>query len=364
MVKDFGTCFVDGRFGRRISGSTVHIKQCQERKKQYLRDKMAEAELASRKHDLRSVYNIVCSLAPKAPRKRTQLRGRDGGLLSRAEEAVVFCEHVKQKFTSAHAWHFDARALYSSHRANDPNELQLVDGAQLHQDLLKAPLRKRVPLGRWDIHRPTWRLCADLAATTIATILNGSWEAGPITIPQGWSDAHLVLIKKPGKQGETPTTIDPVDYKTNLEKKNKHILDPLLEDIHHMVKQFPQYGYVPGRGTTDALCRVYTHCHEVREACHGQGHSVLRRFHAQAPVSMVGALQITADLAGAFDAMPRQHLLEGLLGMGIPYPDPGAGPKSGSPSFLGVPSGPSTWGGSKWPKGIQLKMIGFAKMQS
>ena len=33
-------------------------------------------------------------------------------------------------------------------------------------------------------------------------------------------------------------------------------------------------------------------------------------------------------------------------------------------AFWGVPSGPSTWGGSKWPKRIQLKMIGFAKMQS
>ena len=67
----------------------AHKKQCQERKKQYLQDKMKEAELASRKHDLRSVYNIVRSLAPKAPRARTQLKGKDGGMLSRAEEAEV-----------------------------------------------------------------------------------------------------------------------------------------------------------------------------------------------------------------------------------------------------------------------------------
>ena len=32
----------------------------------------------------------------------------------------------------------------------------------------------------------------------------------------------------------------------------------------------------------------------------------------------VGGPQITVTSAGAFDAMPRQHLLEGLLGMGIP----------------------------------------------
>ena len=93
----------------------VHKKQCQERKKQYLRDKMKEAELASRKHDLRSVYNIVRSLAPKAPRTRTQLKGKDGGMLSRAEEAEVFCEHFKQKITSANAWRYDTATLYFNH---------------------------------------------------------------------------------------------------------------------------------------------------------------------------------------------------------------------------------------------------------
>ena len=181
--------------------------QCQERKKQYLCDKMVEAEFASRKHDLRSVYNIARSLAPKAPRKRTQLKGEEGSLLSRAEEAILFCEHFKKKFTSVDAGCFDARTLYTSSVACDNSKLQLVDGAQLQQDLLKAPLRKAVPPG----HPPsaTWRLRADLS---------GSWEAGPITIPHGWSDAHLVLIKKPGKLGETPITVDPLDCRISLVK--------------------------------------------------------------------------------------------------------------------------------------------------
>ena len=87
-----------------------------------------------------------------APRKRAQLKGKEGSLLSRAEEAVVFCEHFKKKFTSVDAWCFD----YTSYEACDQSKFQLVDGAQLQQDLFKAPLR----------------LCADLVATTIATILN------------------------------------------------------------------------------------------------------------------------------------------------------------------------------------------------
>ena len=194
----------------------TYKKQCQERKKQYLRDKMAEAEIASRKHDLRGVYNIVRSLAPKAPRRRTQLKGNEGNLLSRTEEAMLFCARFKQKFTSTDAWRFDATLLYDSSETRDRSELQLVDEAQLQQDLLKAPLRKAVPPG----HPPsaTWRLCADLAATTIATALNGSWTSGPISVPQGWSDAHLVLIKKPGKTGRDPNHHRPIGLQDQLGK--------------------------------------------------------------------------------------------------------------------------------------------------
>ena len=154
---------------------------------------------------------------------------------------------------------------------------------------------------------------------TITTVLNGSWEVGPITIPQGWSDAHLVLIKKPGKTGKDPNHHRPIGLQGQLGKITfKHVLDPFLDDIHCIVKKFPGYGYVPGRGTADALRKVFARCHEIREACHGQGHSVLRRFHGQTAPSMVGGLQITVDLAGAFDAMPREHLLSGLLGLGVP----------------------------------------------
>ena len=194
----------------------IYKQKCQERRKQFLRDKMAEAEIASRKHDLRSVYNIVRSLAPKAPRKRTQLKGKEGSLLSRTEEADVFCEHFKKKFTSTDEWSFNANLLYTGTEIRTYSELQLVDETQLQQDLLKAPLRKAVPPG----HPPSaiWRLCADLAATTIATTLSGSWNNGPISIPQGWSDAHLVLINKPGKTGRDPNHHRPIGLQDQLGK--------------------------------------------------------------------------------------------------------------------------------------------------
>ena len=53
----------------------AHKQRCKARKKQYLIDKMQEAQRASAATDLRGVYRVVRSLAPKTPRRMTQLRG-------------------------------------------------------------------------------------------------------------------------------------------------------------------------------------------------------------------------------------------------------------------------------------------------
>ena len=47
----------------------AHKRRCRERRKQYLYDKMREAQRASASMDLRGVYQVV--RAPKAPRPRT-----------------------------------------------------------------------------------------------------------------------------------------------------------------------------------------------------------------------------------------------------------------------------------------------------
>ena len=81
---------------------------------------------------------------------------------------------------------------------------------------------------------------------------------------------------------------------------------------------FPQYGYLPGRSTTYALRRVFEHCAQVREACRGHGHSVLKRFYGQEPAPLTGGVQVTVDLTGAFHSIPRQQLLRGMKDIGLP----------------------------------------------
>ena len=98
----------------------------------------------------------------------------------------------------------------------------------------------------------------------------------------------------------------------------RHVLEPYVPHIHHQSCTFPQYGYLPGRSTIHALRRVFEHCAKVRDECRGQGHSVLKRFHGQEPSPLTGGVQVTVDLAGAFDSIPRQQLLRGMQEIGLP----------------------------------------------
>ena len=54
-----------------------------------------------------------------------------------------------------------------------------------------------------------------------------------ISVPHGWWDGHLVLIKKPGKTGRGPNHHGPIGLQDQLGKLTfKRVLNPYLEDIH------------------------------------------------------------------------------------------------------------------------------------
>ena len=69
-----------------------------------------------------------------------------------------------------------------------------------------------------------------------------------------WSNAHLVLIKKPGTCGKEPDHYRFIGLQDQFGKLTlKQILDPYADDIYWIVKSFRQYGYVPGCSITDTL---------------------------------------------------------------------------------------------------------------
>ena len=98
------------------------------------------------------------------------------------------------------------------------------------------------------------------------------WASRPIDIPQGWSDAHLALIKKP-ENWQRPQPSQTYKINSVSSPSNTHWIHTLRISITQS-----SFSPAPGRSTADALRRVFEHCHE----------------------------------------MPRRHLLEGMLRTGLP----------------------------------------------
>ena len=150
-------------------------------------------------------------------------------------------------------------------------------------------------------------------------MIDHQWTEDSATVPQHWSDAHLVLIRKPAKTGKEAGHYRPIGLQDQLGKLTfKALLEPRRDSIYAPITQYPQYGYTPGRSHRDALRRVFDHCSSVRAQCRAQHSTLHDKFAGITERHLVGGVQITLDLAAAFDTMPRHRLLEGTQRMQLP----------------------------------------------
>ena len=80
----------------------------------------------------------------------------------------------------------------------------------------------------------------------------------------------------------------------------------------------PQYAYLPGRGTDDALIRVFRHCDAVRTTCQSHRFPLQQMALGLKPGPLEGGLLVTLDLSKAFDMVPRGRLFRCLSNFGVP----------------------------------------------
>ena len=181
-----------------------HRERCRTTKKQYILEQMHIAEQAANSHNQRLLYQVVRSLAPKSRRGRPQLRDSGGRVMTRGEEAACFHAHFTDKFTAGPGAKDVQCGDYSVYcpvkQENDNQSVPYLSPPTLEDSLSHAPLRKAVPPG----HPPSsiWRLCSDIVADKVCQVIGHQWTETSTVIPQPWSDAHLVLIRKPAKSGK------------------------------------------------------------------------------------------------------------------------------------------------------------------
>ena len=101
----------------------------------------------------------------------------------------------------------------------------------------------------------------------------------------------------------------------------KAIMGIIVRRVQHTRQQylqdFPQYAYVKYRNYKHALRRAFQHCQQVRALCVRERRTLHDKREGHRPRQCVGGLVFCADLAQAFDRVPRGRIQEAMQDAGF-----------------------------------------------
>ena len=251
------------------------------------RDRLfATARNAATSGNLREFYKVVRLLAPQGSKRRFQLC--QGGVpLPPERELNIMRKHFEQQFAS------------HNERLAAPEPWECDDPVLVHLD--KLPARKAGAPSTSP--GAVWRLCSDLVSPFIAQQLSDCWGQGRKCVPHLWTTATLALLLKAGKNGSEPKHFRPIGLLDALGKSCiSMVLHKIKSDLEAFVRTAPQFSYIAGRSTEDALCRVFYHCAEARR---------LREAHARNPHQRFVGLRMPANKSVLTLPLPltRFHML-------------------------------------------------------
>ena len=273
------------------------------------RDKLAQTIEQARWHwannDSHKYFKVVNSLTPKTRPSRPQLRRHEGQLMSPEEELGWIQEYMAGLYSGV-----DLPAQ-PFHLAELPFEApDLVHGLQGLFGRTSVP------------NHVAPSFVSKALASTIGPLVFEwvKWWMHGGMIPQEWRKGWVVLLPKPNKLPVEPKVLRPIALQTPL---SKTVMSLFVHEARKItlpaLTWFPQFAYLPGRGTWEAITRVQAHVREVQALHHRWRYDANKRneMGTQRPL-VFGGCQLFLDLTGAFDAMPREHLYSAFALLGLP----------------------------------------------
>ncbi|CAE7029983.1 Pol [Symbiodinium sp. CCMP2592] len=246
------------------------------RRREHWQAQLSEAEQASKAGNPLKFFQVVQRLAPKRAHARVQIRDPKGQILTPALEDKALAEY----------W----QGIYSStslpYQAVCLREPLLVTRQELH-DALRG-LKQRKAVAKDLAPAAVWKALASPLSCYLNAVLSKIWQPGPLHIP-----ADLRPIALQSAAAKAVLTV----FKQRLQPS-------FLEAM----RTLPQYAYVMGRSTHEAISRVAAHCKEVRDLLRSQSLTVFDRFEGACYNPCIGGAQLGLDLSKAFDLLPRRTL--------------------------------------------------------
>ena len=249
------------------------------------------------------MYQAIRELAPKQPYRRIQLRDTDGRLLNPSDAADRIRDWLAELY-------HDPEAQLECKSFDWPfTETELQQGLQT-LPALKALAPEFAPA-------PYWHSAADEIARYLQEYFSVCSEQ--MGLPRQWNTGTLCLLPKHTRRSHAPQDLRPI---TLLESCGKALLGTLSSHLFDAIGEqlcaVPQYAYLPGRSTEDALARIFRHCDAVRTQCNAQRYPLQHLARGHHTGSLTGGLLVTLDLSKAFDMVPRGRLFRCLADLGVP----------------------------------------------
>ncbi|CAE7619605.1 unnamed protein product [Symbiodinium necroappetens] len=282
--------------------------QSQALKRQAFQTKLLQAEQAAAAGDQRTLHQIVNSLAPNHRKVFSRLRGQDGKLLSKPEEAKALVAQGASTY-----------AQYPDLPVKEPLSQHLhIEEAEVVGQLRAIKASKAVP--KHIAPAVIWKICASTLGPLLARAFNHHFQEGQMGLLQGdLTDASMVMLPKVGKPAHLLENLRPIGLMAPPSKSLAGILrDRMMEWQLPRLRFRPQFAYTPNRGTFDALLRVHKHVEDAMALFRSNRISRFGQHGGRKPLPFVGALSLSLDLSRAFDLTDRQMLFQALPQYGIP----------------------------------------------
>ena len=280
-------------------------KLAREAKKQKLQDTIDTARHHWSTNDTRRYFKVVNSLTPKHRPPRPQLRKIEGVLMSPEEELRWILDYMEGVYagTDLQGVHFHLHSLPFG-----PGDISHSLRSLYGHTSVPAHVAPSF----------IWKSMAEELGSLLYTRLSQWMAAGHI--PWEWRKGWVVLLPKPNKKVTEPKALRPIALQTPL---SKTIMSMFVHEAkRHTLRAltwFPQFAYLPGRGTWEAISRVQAHARTV-QALHYKWRYEAGKVQVpgeEKPL-VFGGCQLFLDMTGAFDAMPREHLQEAFHLLGLP----------------------------------------------
>ena len=139
-----------------------------------------------------------------------------------------------------------------------------------------------------------------------------------MTVPTIWTDSTLHFLTKPNKPAKRAQDLRPIALQSAGAKAVLlAIKDRLMPFFLEAMVRLPQYAYVAGRGTTEAILRVTLHCVNIREVIQTQKMTIHDRFAGARRAVCAGGIQMSLDLSKAFDMLSHEVLVLAMSHAGV-----------------------------------------------